>query len=101
LTGDATPFSSIVISCGFAFSLLSTLNSRSGVCPIISTAFETSVTPGRSTINLSSPALENPPSCTAITGSDTPKIFTRRSITSRRAFIESLISPLATFETSA
>ncbi len=111
------PVNSVEINCGPAFKFTfpsgptvacwgvpagaSTLNSRSGVCPIIAVAFSTSVIPGKSTINFSPPPEPMPPSWTCTTGSETPNRFTLRSITSRRADIESETCPAGTPETSA
>ncbi len=91
-----------LISSSLSFpSALSVLNSKSGVCPIISTAFDTSVTPGKSTISRWSSVARAPPFWICTFGSETPKRFTRRSTISRSAFIEFSTSPFSTRETSA
>ena len=82
----------------FSFSGLSgrsMRNSRSGVCPIIAIARLTSVTPGNSTMRRFSLFSEITPAVvsTWTTGSATPKRFTRRSMTSRSASIDSRTSP--------
>ncbi len=79
----------------------STLNSSSGVWPIMAVASLISVIPGKSMMSRFSPWLVKLASWTWTFVSATPKRFTRLSTTSRSALIESLTSFSSTSVTSA